>query len=190
MADNDTSTTVEEPTTGETTVVTDGDTTATEWTPPTQAEWLAHQAKLKKANASDAARRKRIEELEKNGETEADAKIREAVEKVTKTERERANNIAISKGLKAALAEAGYTGDVILARRLVDLDALEVDDDGEVAGLDEQIKALKKEFPEKFRRNGAASIDAGDRVNRGGKYTADQLDTLRMLKEAGVPVSP
>jgi hypothetical protein len=156
-----------------------------EWTPPTKQEWEAFQAKYKKANASDAARRKRIEELEKKGESETDAKVREAVEQATKSERDGADRIAIGKGLKAALAEAGYTGSQDVARRLIDTDALEVDDDGEVNGLDEQIRALKKELPEKFRRNGSSSVDGGDRVNRGGKYSADQLETLRMLKEAG-----
>lgn len=52
-------------------------------------------------------------------------------------------------------------GNYQRAIRLFDMDDIEVDDDGEVTGLDEQIKAVKRDFPELFAKRGGSRVNAG-----------------------------
>jgi hypothetical protein len=54
--------------------------------------------------------------------------------------------------------------DSALARavRLLDLAEIDVDpEDGTVSGVEEQVKAVKREYPELFAKKGARTIDAG-----------------------------
>lgn len=54
--------------------------------------------------------------------------------------------------LRGALSEAGIKPERMkAAMRLVDFDALDVDDDGNITGVKEQVKALRKEASEFFR---------------------------------------
>jgi len=65
----------------------------------------------------------------------------------------------VNASARAALASAGCTAtDRML--RLIDTTTLDIDDDGEVTGLDDQIAELKKDFPEKF--GAAQAAGAGE----------------------------
>jgi len=47
------------------------------------------------------------------------------------------------------------------AFKLLDMDSVDVDDDGDVTGIDDAIKAVKREYPELFARKGARAVNAG-----------------------------
>jgi hypothetical protein len=68
----------------------------------------------------------------------------------------------VKQAAKAALATAGATKPERLLR-LVEVDDLDVDDDGDVAGLDDEIDRLKEEYPELFRKRRAGRVETGDR---------------------------
>lgn len=81
---------------------------------------------------------------------------------------------------RAALADAGWSGkDLDRVMKMIDLDEVDVDDDGEVTGIAEQIDGIKADIPEWFRggRNGgtatvtrrsggARDVDGGDRATK------------------------
>src|SRR3546814_20902855 len=69
-----------------------------------------------------------------------------------------------------ALNTEGWNGKAMpRILKLLDLDSLEVDDDG-VAGLDEQVQELKRDFPEFFKRTRMkeAAEKVADRTTAGG----------------------
>lgn len=68
----------------------------------------------------------------------------------------------IKQAARGALAEAGAMNPQRLVG-LLKIDDLEVDDDGEVDGLEDEIDRLKDEFPELFRKKRAAPLETGDR---------------------------
>lgn len=75
---------------------------------------------------------------------------REAVEQTTSKFRDAAVRAAAS----SALSQAGVqSANVKRLTRLLDLDGIELDDEGEIAeGLDDQIAALKEELPQLFAK--------------------------------------
>lgn len=78
------------------------------------------------------------------------------------------------KATAAALAEAGWNGKgAQLIERMIDLGEIEVDDEGEVIGLADQIADVKNEMPEWFRRTRAA---AGRPANGSGAREVDGAD--------------
>ncbi len=78
--------------------------------------------------------------------SQADARLAELSEQL-----EAARRGSLLSGARAALAEAGVPKSAIAAAvRMVDLGALELGTTGEVAGLDEQIDALRQAVPQLF----------------------------------------
>lgn len=149
-----------------------------------RAELARIRAALTKANKEAATHRKAAEAAARKGETDAEAKVREAVEKATGDATTTWKRRVVNQAIKAALADAGYTGSVDFARRLIDSDAADVDEDGEVTGLDDQIRALKKEMPEKFTKRGGRQVDAADRGGtNGGSKSAEQRTSERLLNQ-------
>ncbi|MYS15175.1 phage scaffolding protein [Streptomyces sp. SID4982] len=117
-----------------------------EWKPPTEAEWKRTQAALKKANDDGKLHRLRNKELEeaaRAGETEHERALREAREEGEKRFREPMKKA----GVRAALAEAGFTNPERVMR-LVDWEAVTVDDDGDLIGVDSEVDRVKGEYPE------------------------------------------
>jgi hypothetical protein len=47
------------------------------------------------------------------------------------------------------------------AFRLFDMDAIFVDEDGTVTGVEDQIKAVRRDYPELFAKRGGARVNAG-----------------------------
>jgi hypothetical protein len=77
--------------------------------------------------------------------------------------------VAVRNAAKAGFMEAGLN-DLSAPRmtkllRLLDLDDIEVDEDGEIKGLDDQIDQIKDEWPELFRKPEAES-DSGKQTPR------------------------
>ncbi|ARX81529.1 hypothetical protein SMD44_00927 [Streptomyces alboflavus] len=120
------------------------------FTPPSEAEWRKTQAALKKANEDGKRHRLRNKELEeaaRANETDHEKSLREAREQGEA----RFRAPLVKAAARVALREAGLSGATDRGLRLVDLDALTVDDDGEVVGLEGEIARVKDEYPEFFQ---------------------------------------
>lgn len=128
-------------------------------------------AGLKSALAKERAAAKQLAKelaaLKAQNETDAQKSTREQVEKAREDAEKTWRPRVISYAAEVALSRAGCTKPERLLK-LIDDDSIEIDDDGKVSGIEGQIKALKKDFPELFpaRSGGARDVDAGD---RGGK---------------------
>lgn len=113
---------------------------------PSAAEWRRTQEALKKANGDAKRNRERARELEEKArgdETEHEKALREAREEGEKKYREPMKK----SGVRAALAEAGFPAPDRLMR-LIDWDAISVDDDGGLVGAEAEVDRVKAEYPE------------------------------------------
>jgi hypothetical protein len=101
---------------------------------------------LKKANDDAKRHRLRNKELEdkaRGDETEHEKQLREAREEGEKRFREPMKKA----GVRAALAEAGFaTPDRLL--KLIDWDAVSLDDDGDLIGVEAEVDRIKGDYPE------------------------------------------
>jgi hypothetical protein len=141
---------------------------ADDFTPPSETEWRKVQAALKKANDEGKKHRLRARELEdaaRTGETEHEKALREAREEGEK----RYRAPLVKTAARSALVEAGALaflqdekdpesqaarekGESRLTRllKLVDTEALDIDEDGSVAGLESAVDDLRRDYPELF----------------------------------------
>lgn len=156
------------------------DESVDDWTPPTREEYEATLAKLKTASGEAAVRRKYLRahgiDLKTGQKAEPDepdpepepapkgdqptgpspAEIKRQIDKAAAEAELRGlrKTRALVTGVNSALAEAGWNGSRLNSlMKLIDLDDVEVDDDGEIVGLSEQIDAIKGEWPEFFKRS-------------------------------------
>lgn len=114
-----------------------------------QAEHARTVAALKKANEEAKRNRLALKEHEtraRANEGEQEKALREAAEAAEKKWGPR----IISSAARASLAEAGVTGSPDRLLKLLDMDAMSIDDDGDVIGLDTEIDRLKTDYPEFF----------------------------------------
>lgn len=126
----------------------------------------ALRAALKAANAEAASNRIKANELE--------AKLADA-----SSAGDKFKSAYISTRIANALSEQGASNPKI--GRLLDLSKIDVDDAGELVGLDEQLPGIKEEFPEMFSANRRApNIDAADRP----KVKAPLTSAQRLLKQS------
>ncbi len=117
-----------------------------DYEPPSKTEWARTQAALKKANDDAKRHRLRNRELEdkaRGDETEHEKALREAREEGEKRYREPMKR----SGMKAALIEAGFASPERL-EKLVDWEALSVDDDGVLIGVESEVDRMKSDYPE------------------------------------------
>lgn len=157
------------------------DEPADDWTPPSRAEYEKLVEDKRKADGEAAARRKYLRQHgidpktglkiqpDPDPEEEPDepAAKDEQLRGATKAEVERAVRKAAAEaelrglrktkglvvGFNEALSEAGWNGSRLSSlMKLVDLDDVDIDDDGEITGLTEQIGQIKQDFPELFKR--------------------------------------
>lgn len=119
---------------------------ADDFKPPSKDEWARTQAALRKAN-DDAKRHrlrnKELEEKARGDETEHEKALREAREEGEQKYREPMKR----SGVRAALAEAGFASPDRLMK-LIDWDAITVDDGGELIGAEAEVDRVKTEYPE------------------------------------------
>ena len=148
-----------------------------DWQPPSREEYEKLVEGKRKADAEAAARRKYLrqhgidpktgekatpEGLDPEPAPKADhpqgvsaAEVKRQIEKAAAEAELRSlrKTKALVTGVNGALAEAGWNGSRLNSlMKLLDLDDVEVDDDGEISGLSEQIDAIKAEWPEFFKR--------------------------------------
>jgi hypothetical protein len=145
---------------------------------PSADEWERTTAALKKAN--NQARKLRQEKRsattaagktpEEGTGSAADnaAAIAKAVADATSAASKKWAPRIVASAAKAALVAAGLTGAPDRVLKMIDHDD-DIDDDGEVSGLDEQIAELKADYPELFaaKTKKPAKIDASRRTAAG-----------------------
>jgi hypothetical protein len=170
-----------------------------------RAELKKTRESLSKASGSGKVKRDRIKQLraeldeakrkpvgkKTDADADGDKPDAEAIRaEADRTANERANSRIVKAEARGALATAGVAKDrVARAVGLLDLKGIDVDDDGEVDGLDDAIDALKQEWPELFpaerkRRTSTTGDDdrdgdAGKRAK--GKPSTDELQAAAAL---------
>lgn len=160
----------EDATTEETTDVEETDeeeteeTEAEEWTPPSKEDWVKLNESAKLARTEAANRRKWLKEngidprsgKKLGAETAApvtakadDKALREASKRAEESDA-RATR-ALAAAVKRELKAQGVVADMVdLALPRIKLDDLDLDDDGDIDGLEDQIEALKAKHPTLF----------------------------------------
>jgi hypothetical protein len=119
---------------------------------------------------------------------ELDRQLEREVARTEQRERDRALTLLVA--VPEALEDAGFNPkNLKRALKLLDLDSVTVDSDGEIEGLNEQIDELKADFPEFFKRTRmkeAAREVADTKTVGGGKKTApaseENLDFATRLR--------
>ncbi len=98
----------------------------------------------------------------------------------------------VKAAAKDALKDAGLivpakNGDAAYQRaiRLLDMAEIDVDEDGEVSGVADQVRAVKRDYPELFQARGGKRVNAGAGSGKGdddkgdkGPTSADKLAAL------------
>lgn len=155
-----------------------------EYTPPTQDEWKRTKDALKRANEQAKTWRLKARELEK-GQTQG---TDDAVTQASKAATDKYRPALVKQAARAALLEAGLVDPtperLKKVLRLIDTQGVDIDDDGEVAGLEDQVEELKTDYPEFFtapegrrvaRVNGAGRKAAGAKPKTSAELLAAQM---------------
>ncbi|MFD7999931.1 phage scaffolding protein [Streptomyces mirabilis] len=174
-----------------------------DWTPPSREDYEKLVEGKRKADAEAAARRKYLRQhgidpktgnkINPDPEPEPDdepparkndtptgpsqAEIRRQIEKATAEAELRGmrKTKSLVTGVNSALSEAGWNGTRLGSlMKLVDLDEVDIDEDGEITGLAEQIDQVKADFPELFKRTrgSAAASNSGSGSGQNGAPAA------------------
>ena len=161
----------------------DDDAGDDDYTPPTHDEWTNTTKALKRANEEAKRWRLKARELEKGKEGAADEAGKQTADKY--------RPVLVKQAAKAALLEAGLVDPtperVKKVLRLIDTEGVDVDDDGDVFGLDDQIQELKTDYPELFevkqeKRQRVPRVNGADRKPAGGKTkSATELQVERLF---------
>ena len=147
-----------------------------------RAELKKVRQSLGKANGSSKRNLRRRRELEAELATKGKGKKKgdddeldvEAIRETARAEGKRAGDDRVKLAeVKASLAAAGITDPKTRTRlaRMVDLSELDLDDDGEVDGIDDAIDTLREDLPalfEKPRRKRESVAGGSDRSGAGG----------------------
>lgn len=179
-----------------------------DWTPPSREDYEKLVEGKRKADAEAATRRKYLRQhgidlktgnkINPDPEPEPDdeaarkddapagpsqAEIRRQIEKAAAEAELRGmrKTKTLVTGVNAALSEAGWNGTRLGSlMKLVDLDEVDIDDDGEITGLAEQIDQVKADFPELFKRTrgsaGTSNSGAGSGQNGAPAAKVDAAD--------------
>jgi hypothetical protein len=114
------------------------------------------QAATKKARDLQS----QIDELKRTNESASEKAIREAVEKTTKALTGTYKPALVKTGAEAALLAAGpKKGKAGIPRliRLMDMDAIDLTEELDLDGVEEEVERLKEEYPELFGEEPAKS---------------------------------
>jgi hypothetical protein len=156
---------------------------------PSKSEWARTQAALKKAN--DDAKRHRLRNKELEEKTRADETDHEKALREAREEGEsRFRAPLVKAAARAALSDAGVSGPADRVLRLLDMDGLSIDDDGDIVGLESEIDRIRSEYTEFFQTAAKAKPKvrptAADRkpAEEKPKSSAEQ-HAMRVLGRAG-----
>lgn len=161
----------------------DDDAGDDEYTPPEREKWEGVQKALKASRLEARELKKRVRDLEKGKEGAADEAGKQTADKY--------RPVLVKQAAKAALLEAGLVDPtperVKKVLRLIDTEGVDVDDDGDVFGLDDQIQELKTDYPELFevkqeKRQRVPRVSGADRKPAGAKQkSATELQVEQLL---------
>lgn len=134
--------------------------------PFTKKDLVALQDSLKNARRAERAAKRA-----------ARGKGRAGTDDAEKAAEAKYKPIVVGAAARAAFATAGLVSEkgkeaVALKRvmKMLDMDDIELTEDGEVEGLEEQIEQIKSEMPHLFARKGGRRVEGSDRGgSRGGK---------------------
>lgn len=140
----------------------------------------AKQIRAALAKANEEAKKYRLERntLRKELESEDERKEREIREAVQGEVEGKWKGRLVQTEARIALVEAGAVGDVNRVLRLVNINDVSLNEDGDLEGLEDQIKTLKKDYPEFFDKKTSApkDVDKGDkRPAKTGKSSAQLI---------------
>lgn len=130
--------------------------------------------------------RQELEKLQRANETAEETARREAAEEAQRKADAKYKPISV----RASLLEAGVKPSRVKgALRLINLDEIEIDEDGEVTGLDSQVAALREEWPELFAdyepkpepRRPVRGVDGADKKAPPKRLTASELQAMKLL---------
>lgn len=144
---------------------------ADDWRPPTKDEFEKVQRALTKANAEAKDWRTKHKSLADQHSSDAEKAAHEQAEAAER----KFKPLAVRSAAKAAFLEAGLQGStperVAKLVRMLDLDSIAIDDDGDVRGLDEQVKSIKADYPELFTAQDKKPprVSASDRPGTNGR---------------------
>ncbi len=170
----------------------DGPLLKDDGTPFTKADLDALNAALTKARreARAAKRGKTAEPADKPDADKPD--VDKAVADATAAAESRWKPRVVRNAARGAFIEAGLVlpkdnADGALARvvKLLDLDDLEITDDGEVDGLREQVEEIKVDFPHLFTtttgRTRTGRVDGADKSGQGNGKVKSSAEAIAAL---------
>jgi hypothetical protein len=160
---------------------------------PSRDEWLRVTSALRDANAESKRRKEELRRIAVANATDDEKRAAEIADKVRSETESAWRPRLIAAEARLALAAAGCR-DVARFGRLVDTSAVEIGDDGGVVGIEDQVRALKADFPEVFseKEKGVSGSGQGGAANRdvvnpgssrptGKTKTASQVQADRLL---------
>jgi len=134
---------------------------------------------LAKANKEAKKHRLEAKKLREQSESDSERAKREAAEEAEHRAVERYKKPLIKAEARALLLESGLSSNPERFLKMIDIEEVDIDDDtGEITGVAEQIKEIKKEFPEVFNaKKSAPKIDSGDKKphERKPKSSAEKI---------------
>jgi hypothetical protein len=157
------------------------------------------RAELLKAIKSRQAAKKRIREMETaiaaekaKNETESEKAVREAQEKTLKAATDKYKPALVKAGATAALLAAGPKkgkDGVPRLLKLMDLDAIDLTDDNDLEGVEEEVMRLQEEYPELFN-DGSESVKGDDDEEDEEKPKPRRRTTSKSQDGAGKKPAP
>lgn len=137
-----------------------------------------HIKEIRQEAASYRTKAKEIEERQRKEQlSEDERKIEEAVNEATTAQRTKFNEQLKRIEAQRALAEAKIINPQ-RSLRLIDLDKVTVDDEGNIKGLEEEIEALKEDYPN-LVEGGNTNPDV--RTEGNPPKTTDMNEVLRRM---------
>lgn len=121
------------------------------------------QAALKRARELEEENKK----LKAQNETEVEKARREATEEAAKAAADKYKPVIVRKEAEAGLLEAGVKPEKIKRLiKLMDLDDIDIDEDGDVEGVEEQVESLREEYPELFKSEASKAPESEEPAPR------------------------
>lgn len=128
-----------------------------------RAELLKAIKRRQAATAKARELQTKLDEMARKNETDSEKAVREAIEKTSSALVGKYKPALVKTGAEAALlAAAPKNGKAGIPRliKLMDMDAIDVSDDLELEGVEEEVTRLQEEYPELF--GGEVSTETTD----------------------------
>jgi hypothetical protein len=143
----------------------------------TAEDFTRMQNALRKEREQHKVTKTQLSEVKKAHETENERRAREMAEQAAQQAVATIKPQAARAIARAELKAAGINGDPARAVRMLDLDSLELTEDGEIDGLADQIAAMKADYPAMFGKSPSSSSTPPPPANvnggQGGQRSAD-----------------